>query len=420
MWKSEMVTDTGPFSELDSRRLGPVRRFFLQRPRVMDSLVVGLVALVAGTSDLGSGATRPLAAALVFALVAAAVLIWRRSQPVAVTGAVVVVGIVALVTTGSMGGLEFALAFALYAVAVARTPRTAWLTASVAVAVWVAAVWIWEEPSPNPLESGPDGGVILVDDRLGSTANVLIVVLAAMAIGNSVRNRRDHFAELTERANALARDRDRQAELARAAERSRIAREMHDVVAHSLSVMITLADGASVALDRAPERSRAALTELSSTGRAALGDMRRVLGALAEDGAPLEPTGEGQDLPRLVESFRTAGLPVHAEGLLLEPPADTGVRLALYRVVQESLTNVLRHAPGTSRVEVDMVHHPDSWEVTVADHGGVVPASDVGGAGLGLVGMQERVELLGGVVEAGPWEHGWRVHVVIPNQGAQG
>ncbi len=413
-----MVTETGPFSELDTRRLGPVRRFFVRRPRVMDVVVVALVAIVAGSSDIGSGATRPIAAALVLAVAAAAALIWRRSRPMVVTGVVVVVGIVALVTTGSIGGLEFALAFALYAVAVSRTPRTAWLTASVAVGLWLAAVWIWEEPSPNPLERSADGEVMLVDDRLGTTANVLIFVLAAMAIGNSVRNRRDHLAELTERANALARDRDRQAELARAGERSRIAREMHDVVAHSLSVMITLADGAAVALDRAPERSRVALTELSSTGRAALGDMRRVLGALANDEAPLAPTGQDQDLPGLVDRFRTAGMPLHIDGLRLEPPSDTGLRLALYRVVQEALTNVLRHAPGTSRVEVDLRHHPDRWEVTVADHGGVVPAPNSDGAGLGLVGMRERVDLLGGVVEVGPWEHGWRVHVVIPEQEA--
>ena len=214
----------------------------------------------------------------------------------------------------------------------------------------------------------------------------MIFVLAAMAIGISVRNRRDHLADLMERANALARDRDRQAQLARAAERSRIAREMHDVVAHSLSVMITLADGASAALDRAPDRSRAALTELSSTGRTALGDMRRVLGALGEDGVPLEPTGGGQDLPTLVERFRTAGLPVHAEGLRLELPSDTGLRLALYRVVQESLTNVLRHAPGTPRVDVVLRHEPDRWEVEVTDHGGVVPAPDAGGAGRGARG----------------------------------
>jgi len=99
-------------------------------------------------------------------------------------------------------------------------------------------------------------------------------------IGISARQRREHVAVLVERANVLAQDRDRQAQLARAEERSRIAREMHDVVAHSISVMITLSDGAAAALDRAPDRSRRALAELSAAGRAALGDMRRVLGAL--------------------------------------------------------------------------------------------------------------------------------------------
>ena len=383
----------------------------------MDALVVTIVAISAGTSELGSGTSRPLAAAIGFAIAAAVALVWRRSRPLVVTGVVVAVGVLSLVASGSFGGLELALAFALYSVAASRPAQTAWLTASVAVAVAVGAEWIWAEASPDPIERAPDGGVVLTDDRWGTTAGVLILALAAMAIGISVRNRRDHLCDLMNRANALAKDRDRQAQLARAAERSRIAREMHDVVAHSLSVMITLADGAAAALDRAPDRSRTALTELSSTGRAALGDMRRVLGALHDD-APLEPTGQAQNLRSLVERFRTAGLSVRAEGLRLEPPADTGVRLALYRVVQESLTNVLRHAPGTAYVDVDLSHYPDRWEVTVVDQGGVVSPSDAGGAGLGLVGMQERVELLGGNVEAGPWEHGWRVHVVIPNQEA--
>ena len=414
-----MVTETGPFTELNTRRLGPVRRFFVRNPRAMDSVVVALVAITASTSDLGSGASRPLAAAIGFAVVAAAALVWRRSRPLIVTGTVVALGILSLVTTGSFGGLEFALAFALYAVASARPARTAWLTASVAVAISLASVWTWEKPGPDAMVRNTDSGAVLTDDRLGTTVGVLIVTLAAMAIGNSVRARREHLADLMERANAVARDRDRQVQLARAAERSRIAREMHDVVAHSLSVMITLADGAAVALDRAPDRSRAALTELSSTGRAALRDMRHVLGALADDDAPLEPTGQSQDLSGLVDRFRTAGLPVRAEGLDLAPPTDTGLRLALYRVVQESLTNVLRHAPGTSRVDVDLRHLANRWEVTVADQGGVLPRPVPDGAGLGLVGMRERVELFGGTVQAGPGEKGWRVHVTIPTQKAQ-
>lgn len=408
------MTETGPFTELNSRRLGPVRRFFLRHPRAMDALVVALTAITAGSSGLGADPQRSVAAGLGFAAAAALALVWRRSRPLVVTGAIVALGVLSLATTGSFGGLELALAFALYAVAASRPAKTAWLTASVAFATSAGAVWLWEQPSADPIQRDAEGNYVLTDDRLGNTTLLVILVLAAMAIGISVRNRRDHLADLMERANALARDRDRQTQLARAAERSRIAREMHDVVAHSLSVMITLADGASAALDKSPDRSRAALTELSATGRTALGDMRRVLGALADDGAPLEPIGEGQDLPGLVERFRTAGLPVHAEGLRLELPTDTGLRLALYRVVQESLTNVLRHAPGTPRVDVVLRHHPDRWEVEVTDHGGVVPAPDAGGAGVGLVGMRERAEVLGGTVDAGPWEHGWRVHVSIP------
>lgn len=413
------MTETAPFTELNSRKLGPVRRFFVRRPRAMDAVVVALAALIAGVSDVSAGHPRPLGAAIGFAGAAAVALVWRRSRPLLVTGVVALVAVLSLATAGGLGGLDLAFAFALYAVAVSRRPAIAWLTATVSSAVLVGAVWIWEQPSADFMQRRGDGSYIVTDDRWGNSANVLIVALAAMAIGNSVRSRREHLADLMERANGIAKDRDRQAELARAAERSRIAREMHDVVAHSLSVMITLADGAAVALDRAPDRSRAALTELSSTGRAALRDMRRVLGALADDDAPLEPTGQGQDLASLVERFRTAGMSLHVVGLELEPPSDTGVRLALFRVVQESLTNVLRHAPGTASVDVELRRLADRWEVTVTDEGGIVPAPETEGAGLGLVGMRERVELFGGTVEAGSRGKGWRVHVTIPHQEAQ-
>ncbi len=417
-WKSEIVTETGPFTELNSRRLGPVRRFFVTRPRAMDAVVVAVVLLLVGTADVGGGSTRPFFVGMGFAVAAAIALVWRRSQPLAVAAFVSLLGVVSLAVTGSLGGLEVPLGFALYAVVISRRVAAAWLMASIACATLISAVWIWEDNSPDVMVRGDDGTYMVTDDRVGTTAQVVIFALAAMAIGNSVRTRREHLFDLMERANALARDRDRQAQLARAAERSRIAREMHDVVAHSLSVMITLADGASATLERNPDRTLTALNELTSTGRAALRDMRRVLGALSDDDAPLEPTGQSEDFAGLIERFRTAGLTVRAEGLGIEPPADTGLRLALYRVVQESLTNVLRHAPGTPRVDVELHQYRDRWEVTIADQGGVVAAPESDGAGLGLVGMRERVELFGGTVEAGPSEHGWRVHVTIPHQEA--
>lgn len=413
------TVSTGPFTELNARRLGPVRRFFVGHPRAMDAVVVVVAALFAVAGALSPGQSSRPALSASLAVAAALALVWRRSRPALVAEVVSLLGAVAVAATGAASGMEVTLGFALYCVAAELPTRSAWLTAGLATLFMVPAVWFWEQPSPDPL-AGNDGGTLtvngeaaLTDDRVGTLVGLLIVALAAMAIGTSVRNRRQHLSELLDRANALAKDRDQQAELARAAERTRIAREMHDVVAHSISVMITLADGAAAALDRSPDRSRVALTELSTTGRSALGDMRRVLGALQAE-APLEPTLGDHDLETLVERFRTAGVPVRAEGLRAALPEDTGLRLAVYRVVQEALTNVLRHAPGTPRVDLAVRHVPGRWEVEVVDHGPAVPPMDAGGAGLGLIGMRERAAVLGGTVDAGPWDHGWRVLVTLP------
>ncbi len=414
-----MTTVTGPFTELTPRRSGPVRRYFVRRPAAMDAVVIVLFVTAVVASSVDPAQARSLPAALALAAVGAVALVWRRSRPLVVTGVLEVLAIGSVAVTGQLGGVELGVGFALYSTAVSRPQRTAWFTAAATTIASTVAVLLWEEPTPDPVATAESGALVLTDDRWSSAAGVLIVVLAAMSIGTSVRRRREHEADLVERANALARDRDRQAQLARAAERGRIAREVHDVVAHSVSVMITLADGAAVALDRSPERSRVALAELSATGRAALGDMRRVLGALADDDAPLEPTGEGEDLPTLVDRFRTAGLPLRADGLRLPMPDDTGLRLAIYRVVQESLTNVLRHAPGTPRVDLTVRADPGRWVVDVTDHGATAVADHGVGSGMGLIGMRERVEVLGGTVEAGPWEHGWRVHVELPTRGAR-
>ena len=405
---------TGPITAQDLQRMGPVRRFLAGRPRLVDAIVVVLFVGAVLTSTLDPAQRLAVPGAVVMAAVGGTALAFRRSHPEAVTAVMLAVAGVSLPRLGQLGGAELGLGFALYAVAVSRPPRTAWLAAAVVTAVTATAVWLWEQRTVDPVE--PGDADVLSDDRLGTLAGLLVMVLFAMAVGVSVRNRREHVADQLARAEALDRDRDRLAQLARAAERTRIAREMHDVVAHSLSVMVTLADGATSTLDRAPERTRRALGEMSATGRAALRDMRRVLGALGEDGAPLEPTGPGEDLTTLVERFRTAGLVVRTDGAQLPTTGDTGLRLAVFRVVQESLTNVLRHAPGTPQVDLTVRPGPTHWEVEVVDQGAVLPAADAGGAGLGLVGMRERVEVLGGTVQAGPWGRGWRVHVQIPTQ----
>jgi signal transduction histidine kinase len=149
-------------------------------------------------------------------------------------------GVVAVAATGAASGMELTLGFAVYCVAAELPTRDAWLTAGLATVFMLPAVWFWELPSPDP-RAGRDGGTLTVDgeaalsdDRVGTLVGLVIVALAAMAIGTSVRGRRQHLNELLARANAFARDRDQQAELARAAERTRIAREMHDVVAQPL------------------------------------------------------------------------------------------------------------------------------------------------------------------------------------------
>jgi signal transduction histidine kinase len=234
-------------------------------------------------------------------------------------------------------------------------------------------------------------------------------------------------------ANAVAREHEARARLTRATERADIAREMHDIVAHSITVMVALGGGASMALEKSPQQAQVALDELVSTGRTALTDMRRVLGALdapadrAEPGsAPTVPAQGSIDLPALVDRFRMAGLTVRATGIggALDD-ADAGLQLAVYRILQESLTNVLRHAPGTRAVEVDVRSHPDIVQVTVTDHGSTkhtATGRDEAGEGSqrGLIGIRERAAVLGGTVQAGPHGDGWRVRVDLPSQPSAG
>jgi signal transduction histidine kinase len=411
---------TAPFSELSARHLGPVRRYFVRHRVAMDLVVMAVyfVPSVVGIVAIGpapeSGPSVPTWVYLALVTAGTMALFFRRRAPLVTAGVILALFSASVLLTRETLGFDLALALTMYAVAASRPTWVSWTALGAILLVTAAAVAI----------SGIDvvqvtrenGSPLEVDQRVSTLIGNAILVIVALAIGISVRNRRQHLADLVERANALARDRDRMTELARAAERSRIAREMHDVVAHSLSVMITLADGAAVAMDRSPDRTRLALTELSSTGRAALGDMRRVLGALQDTEIPLEPQPGGPELTELVERFRTAGLPVRTEGLDLELPADTGLRLAVYRVVQEALTNVLRHAPGTPRADVAVRRADQGWEVEVVDQGPAVPVHDAGGARQGLIGMRERAAILGGTVEAGPWGHGWRVRVVIPTQ----
>ena len=205
--------------------------------------------------------------------------------------------------------------------------------------------------------------------------------------------------------------------MAVASERSRIARELHDIVAHNVSVMVVQAEAADEMLAHAsPDRAREPVQRIQATGRAALTDMRRLLGILRDSDLPPElgPQPGIANLDVLLVKVREAGLPVDLEVVGEPSPLPPGIDLSAYRIVQEALTNTLKYA-GTARACVRVEFVPGALELEVADDGRGTDAAAPGGSGHGLVGMRERVELFGGVLEAGPRaDGGYRVRARLP------
>ena len=228
---------------------------------------------------------------------------------------------------------------------------------------------------------------------------------AAVAIGAAVRNHRLHEAELDNWAKRVQ-------TLAQVRERTRIAREMHDVVAHSLSVMIALSDGAAVVLKRDPARAGEVLAELSATGRRALGDMRRVIGVLRTgDGAPLEPQPAGGSLEEMLAGFKVAGLPLRYSTSGPALPEDATFQLTVHRIIQESLTNVLRYGRNVTAVDVSVARAHRDVTVRIHDDGTHQEARrELVGSAQGIRGMKERAALFDGTLHAGPVSlGGWSV-----------
>jgi signal transduction histidine kinase len=250
---------------------------------------------------------------------------------------------------------------------------------------------------------GGDGGV-------ADFLTVSLLAVFALLIGMAFHERNRRNAELEERADRLERERDSEARAAVAEERTRIAREMHDVVAHSLSVMVVQAEAAEAMLDTDPERARRPLVAVQDTGRGALSELRRMLGVLremAEEGPALAPQPGLAGLDGLVEQVTAAGLPVSVRVEGTPFPLPPGIDLSAFRIVQEGLTNALKHA-GPARAEVLVRYGDRELELRVSDDG-VGAASANGkpdGGGHGLVGMRERVAVYGGRLEAGPRPEG--------------
>ncbi|MGR6742180.1 sensor histidine kinase [Microbacterium sp. F1-18] len=251
-------------------------------------------------------------------------------------------------------------------------------------------------------------------------ASVAVVLVAAFLIatllGINAGHGRRQAAALAERAEHLRRERDQEASIAAATERERIAREMHDVIAHSLAVMVALADGAQASVDQRPDEAHRAIGRVSETGRRTLGEVRRLLTAVRDerDASPATDVPRVERIPALVEEFRSAGIPVRLEqtGAVTEGAA---VSLTIYRIVQEALTNVLRHGRDVRDVLVRLVFERSEVTILVKDVSS--PAMPSATPGRGLVGIRERAAFYDGSVEAGPVAGGgWRVLVRLSTE----
>jgi signal transduction histidine kinase len=241
-----------------------------------------------------------------------------------------------------------------------------------------------------------------------------LVVAAPVLAGRVQSARLQRETTLREFNAQLKREQEQRERLAASDERARIARELHDVVAHSVGVMVVQAQGARNVLDRDPERARAALQSIEDTGRGALGDVRRALGVLREPGggAALAPQPGVEDLDALVDQARGTGLDVAVEVEGVSRPLPTGVGLSAYRIVQEALTNTIKHA-GAAHVTIAIRYGERELGLEIIDDGSQHGNGD--GAGHGLVGMRERVALYGGDLSAGPRRAGgFAVQARIP------
>ena len=244
--------------------------------------------------------------------------------------------------------------------------------------------------------------VAIADGEAGLDVFPALVAVAAWMTGRGVRSRTALAAELHEAAITAEEEREVAARRAMTAERRRIAREMHDVVAHSISVMVVQAGGARRIIESDPERAAAAAAEIERTGREALLEMRRLLGVLhgPRDAALLAPAPTFADLEALIERARLAGLPVELKVEGERRPLSAGVDLSAYRVVQEALTNSLKHAPGAP-TEVVVRWSPEFLDLQIADRGPGPAKSPSPSRGQGLIGMRERVAMYGGELETG-------------------
>ena len=360
-----------------------------------DVLVTALVAVVSVPPFVASHTSA--AVGVPFLACAITPLLWRRRHPLVVFAVICVVVAVPVGFSPRLA-LQLAPVVALSAVAAYCSRRTAFVAAAVLeVGVIVCA----------PQLEGP----WWVNGFLLSA-----LVVAALARGFYFGARQDYLEQLRERAVHLERERDQQGALSAAAERARIAREMHDIVAHHLTVMVALSDGAAATIREAPARAGETMRIVSSTGRQALEETRRLLGVLREDGenAGHQPRPGLDQIDALVARLRDAGLPTTLTITGARPALSESLQITLYRIAQEALTNVLKHGGPDVTASVHLDCSPVQVRLDVRDDGrGHAPLPPT--PGRGMLGMTERVNAFGGRLRTGPAQSGgWFVTAELP------
>ncbi|MFF4380498.1 sensor histidine kinase [Kitasatospora sp. NPDC001547] len=367
-------------------------------------------------------------ASILVAVLLPLLMVFRRRQPDLTVAAATCIGVGQVVANVPPGGSSIAyLVFAYTGAAFGQK--------------WTSRLALAAGLSAGPLVFWQMKPVKTVFDRAGDAHSrpytfgeaALITLLMSTpfilcwAWGRLTRVRRAYLTELEDRAARLERERDAQSKVAVAAERARIARELHDVVAHNVSVMIVQADGAAYVLDNSPQQAKEALSTIASTGRQALVEMRRLLGVLRTSDTTAEeyvPQPGVEELPELLEQVRTAGLDVDyaTSGHPRELPR--GVELTVYRIVQEALTNVRKHGGPDVHARVAVDFGERELAVLVEDDGRgstdeQLAAGGTDGLGHGLIGMRERVGMVSGSLDVGPRPGGgFRIRAVLPLKAA--
>ena len=400
--------DSGPYRRMMPGRLtrpypGPVAAFYLwlrRHPRLVDGVLAAALAIPTLAAAVAAGGYRlvPLAVALVIPLV------FRRDHPMAAFAIGVTVGALQVLLDIQINLVDVVILILLYTLAAYCGRRVSVAGLAVCLAGSAVAVARWAPAGLSLMHWLMTGSIMFA----GSS-------LIAWVLGDSMRYRRGYYSALEDRAARLERERDAQAQIAAAAERARIARELHDVIAHNVSVMVVQADGASYALDSSPERTRQALGAIASTGRQALAEMRRMLGVLrSDDGGPgvVPQPGIGQ-LGELLDQTRASGLAVSFTVQGVPGALPSGLALAAYRIIQESLTNTRKHGGPRASARVLLRYCEDVLMLQITDDGQGAAVAD--GAGHGLTGMRERVALYNGMLRTGPLPGGgYQVTATLP------